>query len=1200
MNQSTKTYLLSSLCLFLFLFATNGTAQKSFDATQIALNHLKLTAKAWQLTDADVADVAVQNTYKSDHNGVTHVFLMQQFGGIEVYNALCNVHVLPSGEVLYAGNRFVSHLKVNATKPILTPSKALSIAAYDVGLSFSEKIPPLSISGKNTYIFEENSISHQKMTVKLLFYPNTETGAARLAWDLTMDAVNSDNYWTMRIDALTGAVLDKKSLTVHCSFDDHFLENQETNCPEYVPPTPLSKNALLNPPTIENMAGKGTYRVFQLPLESPLYGNTSLVDNPADSLASPFGWHDTTGTVGPEFTITRGNNAHAFLDTKNLNRSSGGEPDGGPDLIFDHPYSAFAAADSQKSAALVNLFYMNNVMHDVSFRYGFNEVAGNYQEKNYSGQGKGNDYVFAQAQFGGKLPDPALNNASFAPPADGASGRMRMYLWGRRGLRNLTVSAPESLSGTYATGIATFGPPIPFAPISGKVVLFNDGSTKPTEACLPSKINLAGKIVMIDRGTAALTTGCSYGRKIINAQDSGAIAALVCYNLATTPSAFNDTLDAVASQVRIPAVILSSTDCNRLRLGVGNDLQAALFKQVADTVGVEFIDGDFENGIIAHEYGHGISTRLTGGPANSSCLQSGEQMGEGWSDFFSMIMTAKPGDRGNMARGIGNFVLRLPADGKGIRRYPYSTDMSINPHTYNNIYLNQAAPHPIGEIWATTIWDLYWALTDKYGWDADIKNRNSGNGKAIQLVMDGMKLQPCNPGFLDGRDAILAADRANYGGENQCLIWSVFARRGMGYSAKQGLGSKATDNAEAFDVLPSCLKTLKMTKTMSPNVNAGETFDVSLKIINHKGLTVNGLSLVDKLPTGAGFVSVLAPTTGSVAVAGDFFAFAIQDSLKNGDSLEIKYRLRSNTTKVSTSQLFEDFEKTTSLMESNALVGAAKWGQAQDTKRPLGKTNVMVANASSASEQTLTLTQPFAIRGTQPTVRFLHRFNAETGLMAGAFEVYIENDTGWRDLSSYMFRNEASGPTYLTFPFKIKAFWGVQDSFLATYIDMKEFVGKNVQVRFRFKSGAALALNGWSVDDLLFFDMANYQSTARLTSAQRDTVLAESTGRGTIVEPTFTIPTKEIGSDIRTHIYPNPTTNVLNISIETPVEWATISIMSIEGKVLFQEKTTNQQNWIPLPIGSGSAISMGAFPTGLYFLKIETDKGNVVRKIVKN
>ena len=219
----------------------------------------------------------------------------------------------------------------------------------------------------------------------------------------------------------------------------------------------------------------------------------------------------------------------------------------------------------------------------------------------------------------------------------------------------------------------------------------------------------------------------------------------------------------MAAQARVPAVILSSTDCGRLKLAAGVDLQVTLAKNPADTVGADFVDGDFDNGIIAHEYGHGISIRLTGGPLNSSCLNSGEQMGEGWSDFMSLITTAKVGDSGGQKRGIGNYALRLPTDGAGIRRYPYSTNMSINPHTYDNLFLpnGQVSPHPIGEIWCTTLWDMYWKFTDKYGFDPNIYNTKSGNGKAIQLVFDGLKIQPCNTGILDGRDAIIAADKIN-------------------------------------------------------------------------------------------------------------------------------------------------------------------------------------------------------------------------------------------------------------------------------------------------------------------------------------------------------------------------------------------------------------------------------------------------------
>jgi hypothetical protein len=69
----------------------------------------------------------------------------------------------------------------------------------------------------------------------------------------------------------------------------------------------------------------------------------------------------------------------------------------------------------------------------------------------------------------------------------------------------------------------------------------------------------------------------------------------------------------------------------------------------------------------------------------------------------------------------------------------------------------------------------------------------------MQLVIDGLKLTPCNPGFVDGRDAILLADQINNGGANQAYIWAAFARRGLGAGASQGSSSSRTDQTQAFD-----------------------------------------------------------------------------------------------------------------------------------------------------------------------------------------------------------------------------------------------------------------------------------------------------------------------------------------------------------------------------------------------------------------
>ena len=75
-------------------------------------------------------------------------------------------------------------------------------------------------------------------------------------------------------------------------------------------------------------------------------------------------------------------------------------------------------------------------------------------------------------------------------------------------------------------------------------------------------------------------------------------------------------------------------------------------------------DGDFDNGVIAHEYAHGISNRLTGGPANVGCLSNTEQMGEGWSDWLGLIMTIEPGDAGTDPRPIGTWLFGQAPSGQ--------------------------------------------------------------------------------------------------------------------------------------------------------------------------------------------------------------------------------------------------------------------------------------------------------------------------------------------------------------------------------------------------------------------------------------------------------------------------------------------------------------------------------------------------------
>lgn len=63
----------------------------------------------------------------------------------------------------------------------------------------------------------------------------------------------------------------------------------------------------------------------------------------------------------------------------------------------------------------------------------------------------------------------------------------------------------------------------------------------------------------------------------------------------------------------------------------------------------------------------------------------------------------------------------------------------------------------------------------------------------MKLVLDALAFQPCNPSFMQARDAILDADRALTRGRNLCSIWRAFAKRGLGENAAR-VGILYTDD----------------------------------------------------------------------------------------------------------------------------------------------------------------------------------------------------------------------------------------------------------------------------------------------------------------------------------------------------------------------------------------------------------------------
>ncbi|KAI9313954.1 Fungalysin metallopeptidase-domain-containing protein [Dichotomocladium elegans] len=583
------------------------------------------------------SDFYVESAYTSDLTGMTHVYVRQRVNGLDVMNGKINVHVDKHGNIVTYGDSFF--------RP---KHRSWFVKAFQQGLQ---------VIYSTTTTQAQLKLSPEQAVVALMEQVGMHDSAAEALDRMTTTTSLTDGFVLIDnvpqtlspvrakpayLQAASGDLVEVWD--VEMELEDHWYHAQVH-----------ADNGRLGA-LADWVADAATYyNVIPFGNNDPSDTQQVLVKNPHDRYASPEGWHaQGTHESGHmmTFNVTIGNNAYTHTNPdggysweQNYRPSGKIDYDTG-DVIFNYTADFVSQQPIQyEDAAVTNLFYWVNMAHDLYYRYGFDEKAGNFQQDNLGRGRKGddcaNDAVIANAQDGS-----GRNNANFATPPDGRHGKMRMYVWDQ---------------------------------------------TQPMR------------------------------------------------------------------------------------------------------------DGDFESGIVIHEYTHGVSNRLTGGPKDSSCLGWGEAggMGEGWGDFVATIIRMTEHDTPESEFGMGDWA----NGGQGIRKYKYSTSMKTNPSTYAIMdRFDYWGVHAKGEVWAEMLYEVYWALVGKHGYtaewfpplpgaDGDLGPaldyiRSHGNTLALKLVLDGMALQPCNPGFVEARDAILAADKALTGGENYCTIYKAFAKRGLGYGAK--------------------------------------------------------------------------------------------------------------------------------------------------------------------------------------------------------------------------------------------------------------------------------------------------------------------------------------------------------------------------------------------------------------------------------
>jgi len=1109
-------------------------------AESAARRHLEAYGELYRLSAQDVASARLAYVHNTGNGAVIAKF-RQQIDGVDVFRDELAVLMDRQLRVLAISGYLASSdlAAASRSRHELTPEQAVARALTDfagapiasgvVGLDGRPRRIDQSQGGYQFFTYSKGSAPssplrlrqpvrakpvwfHFPSSLEPAYYVEVE---GQVAGESGPDAAS----FSYVISALDGRVLFRHNLTATDSFSYRVWADTEGlrapfDSPNGNSPTPH--------PT-------GIPDGFLPPFLSP---NLVTLESGPISTGDPW--------LPPGASVTTGNNVDAYADLVTPDGFSAGDfrADTTSPNSFDRTYDVTlqpGASADQRKAAITQLFYDNNYLHDWFYDFGFDEASGNAQENNYGRGGIGGDSIRAEAQdFSG------VNNANMNTPADGGHPRMQMYVFSGPipvPPTSIIVNAPAAIAGSY-TNVGTaagFGAQV--FDVTQDVVWVDDGvgtGAAIHDGCETPFANaaaLAGKIAFIDRGGATCAAG--FLTKAQNAAANGAVGVII----ANIASSANPTIapgmagvGTVSPLIGVLSLNLADGNAFRAQFGLAT-VNARLVRPL-----VINRDGDLDNQIVAHEWGHYISNRLIGNAAGLTNTQ-GRGMGEGWGDFTSMLLSVKPEDVTAPGNETWNGVYAMagyasiaftPGNNTfyfGIRRVPYSTDFTKDPLTFTHITngvplpvgppyafgasgANNAEVHNVGEVWASMLWESYAALLRDTLGPTPRLTFDEARNRMLSYVVGGYKMTPNAPTITEARDAVLATAYANDPADFE-LMCQAFATRGAGIRAVPP-DRFSTNNAgvvESYvcgkdiafagasldDSVASCdqdgvldnVEIGKLTVTLK-NVGNGPLNATTATVTSSNPHVSfpdgNEISFPASSPFDTPTASVNVELEGAVGIEVADFAIAIDDPDLTLGGTSGAFLARVNTDEVPESSATEDVEASNPAWTRSgdpSLTGAFPWRRLEASvtnHRWLGP------NAGAPSDQYLI--SPVLNVASHLAFTFRHRYSFEAPLFDGGVIEISANGGPWTDIGS--FTSPGYNGTLVaggTNPLRGRQAF-VNNSagypnFINATVDLgSAYDGQNVQIRFRTGADDNSAAVGWEIDDIAFTGITNTPFTA--------------------------------------------------------------------------------------------------------------------------
>jgi len=264
----------------------------------------------------------------------------------------------------------------------------------------------------------------------------------------------------------------------------------------------------------------------------------------------------------------------------------------------------------------------------------------------------------------------------------------------------------------------------------------------------------------------------------------------------------------VSAGVDTTFAYVSEQDGDPAGLFLGNNLRSLSRRDVSA----------FDFGVLAHEWSHTMFARLTRMQYNG---QQGA-LNEGIADFVGLMLTVRPQDRDAMPGkppffanyAIGAYMNRdydfpwdpFPPAGSpgypdetyyhGIRRFPHSADLAVNPLTFRRVgmdhplpdeahaydwkarFLTNAEMHTAGEVWTEALWQCSRRLVAA----APPRRFYEARDRFLSNLIASLKLVPADADYAEARNMLLFAIRADSEADyRRCR--AGFAERGLGAGA---------------------------------------------------------------------------------------------------------------------------------------------------------------------------------------------------------------------------------------------------------------------------------------------------------------------------------------------------------------------------------------------------------------------------------